>query len=286
MNRPDLDDDGTLDVIVVTYHSRDWIADCLDSIPRAVGGRRTRVLVVDSASADDTVERVVAHGGAEVLVCPENRGFAAAVNRGMAVTRGVYSLLLNPDASLGVAALERLVERLDREPGLAAVAPATIDGRGTAQPVAQAQPTLGGELARTFAVFGRQLGLRRPDQLGPHEPPGWLSGACLLLRRAAWRRVGPFDAGYFLYFEETDWCRRALHKGYSLAVVEEALAVHAGGASSAGDALRSALARRRFAESRRRFFRRHHGPWRALGVDLLHVLRGLVDRSRAGGGLA
>jgi GT2 family glycosyltransferase len=273
-------DTATVDVIVVTHQSADWIVDCLSSVPDVVGRRRVRLSVVDSASDDDTVDRALDQGRVDLIARVDNRGFASAVNRGMALTDGEYVLLLNPDATLGVDALTRLVERLDREPDLAAAAPALVDGRGRTQPVAQAQPSLRGELARTFQWIGRRLGLRRPDELAADEAPGWLSGACLCLRREAWRRVGPFDAGYFLYFEETDWCRRALARGYRLALVEDALAVHAGGASSAGDARRSELARRLFVRSRRRFFTRHHGLLRAAAVEVLHGLRARLDRLR------
>ncbi|MHC4894656.1 MAG: glycosyltransferase family 2 protein [Planctomycetota bacterium] len=268
---------ATVDVVIVTYQSAELIEACLDSVPQTLLGSKVNKIVVDSASEDGTRQLVASRDDCELIALSENRGFAQGVNRGLAASQARFVLLLNPDAELGVGALQAMVRRLEADPGLAAVAPIQINERGEPQTVAQAQPTVRGELARTFEVAARPFGWTRPDELEESDEPGWLSGACLLLSREALLKVGPLDGGYFLYFEETDWCRRAIQKGYRLAVERTALVLHVGGASSIG-AQQKRLSRQRFERSRRRFFIRHHGRWRAFCVEVLHLLRRFYER--------
>ncbi|MEO0649674.1 MAG: glycosyltransferase family 2 protein [Planctomycetota bacterium] len=274
--------DEAIDVLIVTYQSERWLGACLESIPSRVDELPVRVLVVDSASDDGTLAVAATHPHVDLLALTENRGFAYAINRGMAATAGRYCLFLNPDAALGVDTLTRLVRRVRSQPDLAGVVPEVVDGLGRAQVVAQARPTLRGEIARRAERIARPLGWRRPDELREGQRPDWVTGACFMTTREAWRTVGPFDAGYFLYFAETDWCLRAAGQGLKVEVVEGALAVHVGGASSTGDRQRS-LARSYFRRSRRRFFQRHDGHLTAFLVDALHgLMDGLESLRRRG----
>jgi len=270
-----------VDVVVVTHQSRRFVDVCLDSLRGS--GVRTRVLVVDSGSTDGGPAAIRDRfPEVEVHELGENVGFARGVNHGLALTDAPFVLLLNPDATLEPDALRRMVDRLNADESLGAVGPRLQDRRGELQPTAQRFPSLGGELARTWSRLAAPLRLQRDDErVEEADPIDWLSGACLLMRRAALEEVGPLDPGFFLYFEETDWFRRAGEAGWSCALCAEASVVHAGGGcaeqASGGRSRRLDV---HFRASRSRYFRKHHGRLVAGAVETLHGLRSLRERLR------
>jgi GT2 family glycosyltransferase len=155
-----------------------------------------------------------------------NRGYAGGMNAGLAALRESGCdrfLLLNNDAVLEPGALRRLAEALDDDPKLAAVAALVrrrADGRVESRGL------------RIGAASGRVHIDGAGEDYVPREgriEPGSLVGAAWMLRRAALESVGPLDASYFLYYEEVDWCRRALAAGWRVATVLGAVAHHAGG---------------------------------------------------------
>ena len=216
-----------VDVVIVGYHSRDLVLACLDSLAAAADGAVLSVTVVDNGSNDGTVEAVAARGdGTRVIDMGENTGFAVANNAGMARGTGRYVLVLNPDTVVGHGALRTLVEFADRHRGAGVVAPRLLNADGTPQLTGRAFPTAAAGIfgrrslltrwfpnnrwSRKFlaererrrrrpAVRGR-LGVRRRDAGAAH-------GAC---------GDGGFDEGFFLFWEDADWCRRIKDAGYSV----------------------------------------------------------------------
>ena len=177
-----------------------------------------QVLVVENGPGEAPV-------GIDMLRLPENRGYAAGMNAGLAKLRRAGCdrvLLLNNDATLEPGALRRLAEALE-DPSLAAVAPLVLrahDGRVESQ----------------GARFDLRSGLQRLERHGtpPQECEGRLSveslsGAAWMVSVAVFERVGPLDEAYFHAFEDADWCARARAAGFELAVVLGARARHAGG---------------------------------------------------------
>ncbi len=218
-----------VDVVVVTYNS----ADRLD---QAIGPLQTAttdglgIIVVDNASGDGSADRARALG-ATVIANPVNAGFAAAANQGVAAGSAEFVLLLNPDASLSVETLARMVAALDNDPGLAVVAPNLRQSDGL-QRVWWPFPTAAGAWYDAFGLQRLGLGpLGRADEVA--GDPGFVVGACFLVRRAAFEAVGGLDPRFWLYGEETDLCRRLIDAGWSVGVVD-AMAEHVGGASASG----------------------------------------------------
>jgi GT2 family glycosyltransferase len=183
-----------------------------------------RVLVVENGPGE-------APGGIDVLRLPENRGYAAGMNAGLAELRRAGCdrvLLLNNDATLEPGALRRLAEAL-QDPSMAAVGPLVLRARD-------------GRVESQGARFDLRSGLQRLECHGtaPQEREGRLSveslsGAAWMLSVAAYQRVGPLDEAYFHAFEDADWCARARAAGFELAVVLGARARHVG-ASTLGAA--------------------------------------------------
>ena len=156
------------------------------------------------------------------LVESENRGLAAGWNRGVAETSGEYVLILNADAWLVGDAAERLVDAADRHPRAALVGPRLRNPDGSLQRSVRGFPTLW-RLATEY-LYLRKLA-PRSQALNAFYAGGfahdaertveWVMGSCMLVRRAAFEEVGPFDERYFLFSEEVDWMRRATDRGWS-----------------------------------------------------------------------
>ena len=274
-------------VIVVTYQSEGFIGRCLRSIEEHAGAAHagtttTEIVVVDNGSSDGTLDEARA-GSATASLLPQgvNRGFAAATNVGAAQAHGAYLLLLNPDAELLPDALPSLLAYLEKHPEAAAVGPRLIYPDGTPQDSAFTYPSLLMTWLEFFPRPGRLLHTRINGRLSSRDGRAISIvhplGACMLIRRTAWDDVGPLDEGFFLYCEEVDWCVRARKRGWDIAHVPSATAIHHEGRSAA--TARSASLVRLYA-SRKRLHRKHRG-WLFQGLATFITTFGLTrERSR------
>ena len=213
-------------VVVVTYFSEAVVADCLRSVPAELP-----VVVVDNASGDGTVEAVrAARPGAEILENGENRGFAAAVNLGMARLGPVdHVLLLNPDARLVPGAVDELVSFMEGHPRAALVSAGVVDPGGAPESASGGrEPSLRSTAAHYLGggAWARRHGLYQDPPPSGAERRDWVAGTAVLARRAAVDEVGTLDESYFLYCEDVDWCRRMRAAGWEVWVDGDARAVH------------------------------------------------------------
>ena len=251
----------TVSVVIVTYQSEAYVEKCLRSVDDHVGAP-FEAIVVDNASIDKTRQTVAEQfPWARLLPMDENRWYTAAANAGAAHAQGDYLLFLNPDAELTRDAVPRLVAHLKLAPVVAAAGPRLIFPDGTPQASAFTYPSLLMTWLEFFPRPGRLLGSRVNGRLASSngEPIAidHPLGACMLVRRAAWESVGPFDEGFVHYCEEVDWCMRARDQGWAISHVPAALVVHHGGASAAaspGPSLEHLYA------SRERLHHKHRGP--------------------------
>jgi GT2 family glycosyltransferase len=227
---------GEIGIVIVTYNSEAEVGECLDAaLPTGA-----RVVVVDNASTDGTTD-VVRGRGAELVANPTNRGFAAAVNQGFIVLNCPYVLLLNPDAAVKTG-LEALREACDL-PGTAGAGGRLLDSEGRPQTGFMAR-----QLPTAPALVLEVLLLNR---LWPNNPINrryralWLdsakraeveqpAGAFLMIRREVWQELGGFDEKFHpLWFEDVDFCRRAVDRGYRFYYEPRAVAKHTGAHSVA-----------------------------------------------------
>ena len=192
-------------------------------------------IVVDNASSDSTVDRVRARSGVRLIANDQNRGFAAAVNQGVRDSGdSEFILVLNPDAHL-LTAVDRLVESTRRH-GLAAGRLVDETGRTQAGFTVRRFPTPAALVCELFGinrlwpsnpVNRRYRYLDRDlDQPGPAEQP---AGAFLMVRRDVWKKLGGFDEQFYpVWFEDVDFCRRAVDAGYQIDYVPSVVARHQG----------------------------------------------------------
>ncbi|MFN7989586.1 MAG: glycosyltransferase [Thermoanaerobaculia bacterium] len=222
--------------VVVSWNSGGLVGRAAASVPAPA-----RVVVVDNASADGSADEA-RQAGAVVVRLPENSGFGPACNLGAGAVDGLPPaqafLFLNPDAALvdGEATLGLLLDALDTDPGVGAVAPA-LEGDGQGPFQLRRLPTLGSLAREAFLVnrlfpgnrgFLRERYLDR-DRSVPFdvEQP---AAAALLVRRDVFEKVGGFDPVFApAWFEDVDLCAKILESGYRIRFVPAARASHVGG---------------------------------------------------------
>lgn len=213
-----------ISVLIVTWNSAATIEACLASLPADV-----EVIVVDNHSSDGTVARVrQAFPAVRVLESETNLGFGAACNWAAREASGSYFLLLNPDAALASGTLEGLKASLERLPGGAALGPRLLDADGGLELSWGESPTPRVEWRRRAEQRGK-LSPTPPSDLSSVD---WISGACILVRAEAWNAIGGFDEGFFLYFEDVDFCRRLTDAGWKVGYEPEHRVTHLRGRSS------------------------------------------------------
>ena len=272
-----------LSIVIVSWNSRDVLAECLTSLEREVLGRSdaarlaSETLVVDNASSDGTPGFVRERFPfAEVIELPGNRGFAGGCNVGLRRAKGRCIALLNSDTILRHDALERCVRFLDAPPDVAIVGPQLVHPDGSKQNSIHNEPGLLAELVPK-GVLETLLPRRFPSKRYEHAAPidvQAVLGACLVVRREALDAVGPLCEDYFFFLEETDWCARMRRAGWRVVHVPDARVVHLSGASSKRKL--PAETRIEFHRSLYHFFRAHRTPLAAAALVALRFAKALL----------
>jgi GT2 family glycosyltransferase len=265
-----------LAVVLVHYHTPDLAAAAVEALAADLAGTGLAVewLLVDNGS--DEEERARLAGLPVRRIDPgDNLGFAGGVNLGVARSSSELILLMNPDVLVLPGCVPALLDALRTRAAVAGprffwdhgrkllLPPAERRGRG--EEFASLLGTRGGRWAAWARRRWRWHARRHWEARSPLASHA-LSGSLIALSRPAWERVGPFDDGFRLFFEETDWLLRARQRGVACWYVPAAEAVHLYGRSTAQEP----RSRVWFEESARRFRRRHYGDLftRALeGLD-------------------
>jgi GT2 family glycosyltransferase len=219
---------------------------------------------VDNASTDGSAELVRARAPAVRLIAgTENQGFARANNTGIRATTGENVLLLNSDTLVPAGALDRLLAALDAEPAAAAAGPRLVDGDGWIELSWGPAISPIGELWQKTLLASYRAGLpaaARHVQRAARTRRfvDWVSGACLLVRRADAVAVGLLDERYFMYGEDVDFCTALRARGRRVLFTPDAEIVHLRGRSVAAA---PEATRRAMVESKAAFYRKHHPRW-------------------------
>jgi N-acetylglucosaminyl-diphospho-decaprenol L-rhamnosyltransferase len=251
-----------LGVVTVSYGSDDVLRGLLASIPDAAR-EPVAVVVADNLPSEGDAAGIAAEFGAEHVPLPENPGYGGAVNAGAArlPSSVEWLLVVNPDAALGPGSIATLVARGASDPTIGAVGPLVRNADGTVYPSARAVPSL--RTGVGHAMLGpvwpgnpwTRAYRRDSDETPRVRDAGWLSGSCELVRRSAFDRVGGFDDGYFMYFEDVDLGVRLARAGYRNVYEPAAEVVHTG-AHSTGQASERMI--RAHHDSARRFLARKY----------------------------
>ena len=271
-------------IAIVNYRTGGLVVDCLASLAPQVGRvGDVRVVITDNASGDDSpdeIERAIADRGwtwATVRRLPRNGGFAYGNNEAVrpaleSADPPRYVWLLNPDTIVRPGGLAELVAFMDDHPRCGLAGSRLEDPDGTPQRSAFRFFGLASELENglRLGVYSKLVRRRlvAPPPADEAARAEWLSGASLFVRREVYERVGYMDEGFFMYFEETDFCRRAADAGFEAWYVPASRVVHLVGQAS-GIAVTNKRRPRYWFESRRRYLLKHLGRGRAALADAL-----------------
>ncbi|HYC61865.1 MAG TPA: glycosyltransferase family 2 protein [Thermoanaerobaculia bacterium] len=239
-----------LSVIIPTYDTADMTLVCCASVMAALPAD-AEVIVVDDGSTDGTATRVRdMFPSIIVLRQPLNRGFAAAVNAGVAESRGEIVLLLNSDTR--VFALAPFIDAFARDARLGVAGAQLVNAEGALQWSAGKAPTALWMVVMVSGVMER----RRPRRLsgerpapvpddGGETPPAqparrrrsidWVSGAAMAIRRSVWDAIGPMREDFRFYAQDLDFCIRAKRAGWNVRLLDDVRVEHRHGATIARD---------------------------------------------------
>jgi GT2 family glycosyltransferase len=265
---------GSVTVSIVTYNSRQHLAACLDSVKRQ--SVACDVVVVDNASTDGTVELLrAAYPWVTVIANPVNRGFGAGHNQAAEEAGSEWVFMLNPDVVLPPNAIAVLLRVAEAEHATL-VAPQLRFPDGTLQRSAHRRwPSWFSHLYQyNFLVLAAlqvspkfDATLFTPSDHSHRLTPKHVMGAAMLIRLDRFRAVGRFDEGFFLYFEETDLCRRLAGEGDKILYTPDVVVSHVfGGSSGEGEMGQGSPM---YQASAYRYFRKHRGRAYAIGLWLM-----------------
>jgi GT2 family glycosyltransferase len=284
-------------ISIINYCTADLTINCVRSVLKDIGALPAQVVIVDNASGDGSADRIADWIGTlpdtapvTLVRSPLNTGFSGGHNLGIAAVAAETYLVLNSDAILRPGFLHAILAVADAHPEAGLIAPRIETEDGAVQ-VSQfrfhspwSELIRGAETGPVTKVLKHHVVALSP----PADPAEveWASFACILLRGSMVKALGPMDEGYFLYFEDAEYCLRARRAGWRIALAPEAVAVHFRGGS--GPVKAKARARKRlpayYYRSRSRFLAQAHGHAGLLLANLgWHLGRGIAAARRIAG---
>ncbi len=280
-------------IITVNYNARSSIEKSIQTFNDSINKERIQFIVVDN-SDDKKLAKLIKTKYPEVqyFCSPGNIGYGRGCNVGLEHVDTPYCLLLNPDALLHMTDLQRMLSFMDKHSKVAFLGPCVHEPDGTFQK-AGGLPTPY-DIIKAATGFGTPYSTKR--EICPGNPPfktDWLCAAIVLVRMKALDEIGYFDPRYFLYFEETDLCRRLLNADWEIWATGEAEGFHenAGSASATKQLMYADCIAEHYFQSRFYYMVKHYGWVRAIISDVIEYtlapvrwayqfIRGKSDRER------
>ena len=219
-------------IVILNLNGRSFLDKCLTSLRHSTVP--ADVVVADNGSTDNSVDYVRANYPevSVVALSQTNLGFAEGYNRALARVNNPWLVLLNNDAALEPAWLERLLQAAEQNPKAA-----ILGGKLLFSDVAgQVIQSAGARFTDSGAAFEIGWGQTDTGQYDQPGPVGSIPGAALLIRRRVFVELGGFDRAYFAYLEDVDLCWKAWLAGYAVIYEPQAVAFHRFGASGGGRA--------------------------------------------------
>lgn len=282
-----------LSVVIVNYRTPAYVTECLSTLLPELHGLDAKVVVVDNNSRDGSAEAISqwvktheAEGKVTVLCSPTNSGFASGNNQGIRVFDARYYLLLNSDTLVRPGAITTLLDTAAGFPDAGLFSPRLEwpDSKGQESCFRFHTPFSELIAASKTGVFARILH-KYVIAIPVQETlafPQWTSFACVLIRADVFREIGLLDEGYFMYFEDVEYCHRARKAGWAIVHDPAARVVHLrGGSSPVKERTRQ---KRRlpkyFYESRSRFFYQLYGRLGLTTANLMWWSGRVVSKTR------
>ena len=237
-----------VDVVIVSYNSRDTLRDCVEPL---VGMNGVNVIVVDNASPDGSLESI-ADLPVVAIASGRNGGFSFGCNLGAAAGTAPLVLFLNPDARLERDELERMIAALESGPDVGLLGPRLVEADGSLIPNVRRHQRPVSTWAQALFMHRLLPRARWANEIDTSQEayervayPEWVSGACMLVRRDVLDGIGGFDERFFLYCEDMDLCTRIREAGYRIRFEPDASVRHVGGHSAPRSGLLTVMVRSR-----------------------------------------
>jgi GT2 family glycosyltransferase len=276
-----------ISTIVISFNTCNLLRECLQSLLKECAdlpeGVTAEVLVLDNASHDGSAEMVEREfpNSVRLIRSEVNLGFGGANNLAMDQAQGRYLVLLNSDAFLHPGALRRAIKHMDNSPQTGFGGAKLVGRNGELQPSARRFHSIWRDALVLTGLSGRYPRSRifgAPDRTWADPDVAadidWVPGAFMIMRREALAKTGLFDPRFFLYYEETDLCRRVKAAGYRVSYWPDVVVTHIGGES--GKQLKSLSASKSASRvelwrmrSTLLYYRKHHGwqAWLAMWLE-------------------
>tara|TARA_B100000029_G_scaffold492248_1_gene553290 strand:- start:384 stop:1223 length:840 start_codon:yes stop_codon:yes gene_type:complete len=267
-----------LTIVVVSYNTRNVLANCLEALHKDPPGISHQTIVVDNASNDGTIDLIQQRWpSVQIIQMGFNAGFAAANNAAIHASQSELVLLLNSDTVPTSTGIDNLVSALDTSPGVSAVGPRLINLQGQVELSFGRMISPWNEARQKLLIFGTTSRLPfftgwLKQKTNTSHYPDWVSGACILVKRKAGNAVEWLDERYFLYTEDVDFCAALRAAGHKILFTPDAEVVHIGGQSGSNDPLKT---RQLYRKSHLAFYAKHHPKWHATLQRLLSLRRQL-----------
>ena len=285
-----------LATIILNYRTADMTAHCLASLAGSID-YRVQVVVVDNASGDGSAERIEAvisgrgwSSWARVIRSPANRGFSGGMNVGIQAIDADAYLLLNSDSLIRPGLFRSVSEAMQANELAGIIGLAILDERGNPVPSHFRYISPASEFIRAANTGPITESLRRfYPPLPPTDVPvesDWVSFAGVAIRREVIEDIGLLDEGYFMYFEDVDYCRRARRAGWRILRWPQARIVHFMGGSSGlyGNGAERRRAPRYYYAARARYFAKYYGQTGLILANCLWCAGRVVSFARQIGG--
>lgn len=268
--------------IIVNYKTPELVCNALDSLENEIDYAIDQVVVVDNFSNDDSVEIIFKYinrkswqDWVEVICSPINAGFSAGNNIGIRYIDADYYLLLNSDAWVRPRAIALMVKKMMDNPRIGLVSPRLewADGRQQTSCFYHFTPlNCFANSAKTGVIsrISKYVGLNEiaiPLTQHKEVKPQWVSFACVLLKGDMVKEIGLMDEGFFMYFEDSDYCRRAELAEWPKEHEPEAKVVHLNLGSSNQSSLKRLPVY--YFISRSRYFLKYYGRRGLFFANLL-----------------
>ncbi len=249
-----------LSIIIVDYNSKAYTIKCVESLLSHLAGMTYEIIVIDNCSPEKIARTDLPKLHQISLVeADQNLGFGNGNNIGAAQAKGTYILLLNPDTLIFDNSIEQMFINIQKDPQIGILGPQIITS--TTGP---AEIDHYGDFPTLTSLISRN-NQRHNKVKNSIIQTERVTGACMMMRRSLFNQVGGFDTKFFMYFEDTDLCKKIALMGYQNAVLQDAKIIHFGGKSQKNNKKKKQI----YYKSQDYFFKKHYGLWPMLIMKII-----------------
>lgn len=270
-----------ISIIIVNYRAWKHLKKCLDSLAAFSGILlQSETIIVDNDSADGVIDKFKSDYPDFIFVRNKvNGGFANGCNLGSTFAKGDYFLFLNPDTIASENEVKKLLERAKENPGNYISSCRQVNENGKESKAFGLFPSFGtltGFERAIYRVLNRKRIAEKTEGKGNLITPDWVSGSVILIKKELFQNLGGFDEDFWMYFEDTDLCRRARDMKGNIAYFTDITIQHNHGGSSRIDLKTTSLTKTEVMISNHLYIAKHKSGTGRFMIQSYLLLYNLV----------